>query len=188
MLSAAYQQSSRPRVDALKIDEGNVLMWRMNPRRMDAESYRDSLIRAAGLLKDNDPGGPSDDNDNTTNYRRSVYGRISRGRAGTYLGLYDFPEAMASSPGREETTTALQQLFVMNSPFIHNLSSALADAVKAEPTTDVKVRSLFRKVLARNPTAAEAQRAVSFIVQHPTDGLELYAQALLSTNEEIFLP
>ena len=35
---------------ALKVDEANALLWRQNPRRLDIEAYRDSLLRAAGML------------------------------------------------------------------------------------------------------------------------------------------
>ena len=50
MMSAAYRQSSQPRADGLQADEANVLLWRQNPRRLDAEAYRDTLTRSAGLL------------------------------------------------------------------------------------------------------------------------------------------
>ena len=187
MMSATYRQGSRPRPAAQRIDEGNTLLWRMNPRRLDAESYRDSLIRTAGLLKE-DIGGPSDDLDDPASYRRAVYGRISRSRSGTYLGLFDFPEAMTTSPGREATTTALQQLFVLNSALVHNLATTLAKTVESAPSDAIRVRDLFRKTLARDPTPAESKRAVNFIKQQQKNGLELYAQVLLGTNEEIFLP
>jgi hypothetical protein len=44
---------------------------------------------------------------------------------------------------------------------------------------------LYRKILARNPTAAEMNSALAYL-QKGT--LTRYAQVLLSTNEEIFLP
>ena len=59
-MSAAYRQSSRPRADAEKVDQTNSLLWRMNPRRLDAESYRDTLLRSAGRLSDK-MYGPSED-------------------------------------------------------------------------------------------------------------------------------
>ena len=65
MLSAAYQQTSKPREDALKADEANALLWRQNPRRLDIEAYRDTLVRAAGVL-DEEMGGISGDLDSDT--------------------------------------------------------------------------------------------------------------------------
>ena len=91
MLSAAYQQSSNPRADGLKADEANALLWRQNPRRLDAEAYRDTLLRAAGVL-DDEMGGLSGDLDSETYYRRAIYGRVSRARPPQVLALYDFPK------------------------------------------------------------------------------------------------
>src|SRR5439155_25528807 len=90
MLSAAYQQASRPRPDAARIDPANRLLWRMNPRRLDIESYRDCILQATGSL---DPrlGGPSTDLDQSGNQRRTVYARVSRGRVNGVLQLYGFP-------------------------------------------------------------------------------------------------
>src|SRR6266481_4862625 len=62
MHSAAYRQASRPRADADAVDPANLLLWRMNPRRLDVESYRDSMLRAAGTLDDK-MYGPSEDVD-----------------------------------------------------------------------------------------------------------------------------
>ena len=48
-----------------------------------------------------------------------------------------------------------------------------------------KMRSLYRKILARDPSPKELDLAVSYL----TGGtVEQYAQVLLSTNEEIFWP
>ena len=51
MLSATYRQSSQPRADAMEADPTNQLLWRMNPRRMDIEAYRDSLLQAGGKAR-----------------------------------------------------------------------------------------------------------------------------------------
>ena len=81
MLSAAYRQASRPREDAMRPDPTNRLVWRMNPRRLDAEAFRDCLLQAGGTL-DPTPYGPSQDLDQPGNSRRTVYGRIGAvGRA-----------------------------------------------------------------------------------------------------------
>ncbi len=42
------------------------------------------------------------------------------------LKTYDFPDPMQTAGGRELTITPLQQLFVMNSPFMHEAAVALA--------------------------------------------------------------
>ena len=107
MLSATYRQASNPRPDVAKIDPANRLLWRMNPRRLDIEAYRDCILQAAGKL-DTKLGGPSTDIEQSTNQRRTVYGRVSRGRTSGLLILYGFPEATMHSPGRQTTTTPIQ--------------------------------------------------------------------------------
>ena len=184
MLSAAYRQSSRPRADADQIDQANSLLWRMNPRRLDVESYRDSMLRAAGTLSDK-MYGPSEDVDRAASHRRTVYGRVGRGRLSNLLRLYDFPDPTQTSPGRDLTTTSLQQLFIMNSSFMHEQAAALAKAVENESGDGEKMRSLYRRILAREPSLKELDLAVSYLT---AGTVEQYAQALLSTNEEIFWP
>lgn len=192
MMSAAYRQSSHPRDDGDEVDVTNALLWRMNPRRVDVEVYRDSMLRAAGKLSEA-MHGPSEDLDAVTNVKRTVYGRISRSRLNGMLRDYDFPSPIQSSSSRDLTTTSLQQLFLLNSPFIHNLAATLAAGVENEPDAAAKTKSLYRKVLSRDPNAKEIQLAVAFLGRTPDPDakqslLEQYAQILLSTNEEIFWP
>ncbi len=184
MLSAAYQQSSRPRADGDKADVLNTLLWRMNPRRLDIESYRDTLLRSANRL-DEKMYGPSEDVEALTNLRRTVYGRVSRGRMSNLLKNYDFPDPMQTSGGRDLTTTALQQFFVMNSAFMHDEAAALAKLAGNETEDSAKVGVLYREALSRNPSPKELDLALSYLAKGT---VEQYAQILLSTNEEIFWP
>ena len=184
MMSAAYQQSSKPRADAEAVDVVNALVWRVNPRRLDVESYRDSLLRSAGVL-DETLYGVSDDLSEETFRRRTIYGRVSRSNTNMLLKLYDLPDPNQTSPGRDLTTTSLQQLFVMNSAFMHSLGIALADAVRGDETYELKVRNLYRKVLSRDPSAEELAEGRKYLTQGT---VERFAEILLSTNEEIFWP
>ncbi len=192
MMSAAYRQSSHPRADGDAADSVNALLWRMNPRRMDIESYRDSLLRTAGKLSDV-MYGPSEEADSPTNFRRTVYARISRSRVNGLLREYDFPDPIQTTASRDLTVTSLQQLFLMNSAWIDNLSSTLATSVDTDSDVPAKIRDLYRKVLSRDPNAHEVALAAAYL-DRPADPaikqtlLEQYAQILLSTNEEIFWP
>ncbi len=180
VLSAAYRQSSHPRADGEAADSTNNLLWRMNPRRMDIESFRDSLLRAAGKLSE-EMHGPSEEADSLTNFRRTVYARVSRARVNGLLREYDFPDPIQTASGRDLTVTSLQQLFLMNSPWVHNLSNALAESVANEPDAAAKdPRPLSQGAFARRPA-----RAIP--ISAPCRSSR-YAQILLSTNEEIFWP
>ena len=184
MLSSAYRQSSHPREDGLKADTVNALLWRMNPRRLEVEAYRDTLLRASGRLSDK-MYGPSEDLQQASNVRRTVYGRVSRGRTNSLLRNYDFPDPMQPVSFRDQTTTPLQQLFVMNSALMSDSAAALEAGVKGLPDDSAKLRALFRKVLARDPSPKELDLALSYL---HSGSIEQYAQVLLSTNEVIFWP
>ncbi|MBZ5607699.1 MAG: PSD1 and planctomycete cytochrome C domain-containing protein [Acidobacteriia bacterium] len=184
MLSAAYRQSSHASAEASKIDPVNTYLWRMNPRRMDIEAWRDSILRAAGTLNE-EMYGPSQEVDARGNTRRTVYARVSRGRLSDLLRIYDFPDPTQTSSDRDLTTTSLQQLFVMNSAFMHTQAAALADAVRTASDNSEKIRILYRKILSRDPTEPELDRGVRYLSNGTT---AQYAQILLSVNEEIFWP
>jgi hypothetical protein len=155
----------------------------MNPRRLDIEAYRDSLLQAAGKL-DLTMYGPSEDID--TGRRRTVYATLSRGRSNAdVLKLYDVPPPMQHSPMRHLTTNPLQALFVMNSGFVEGLASDLAAGVGTNAPPQDIVGALYRKVFARDATPDETALGVQYLA-----GADVarYAQALLSTNEVIFWP
>jgi Protein of unknown function (DUF1549)/Protein of unknown function (DUF1553) len=183
MLSATYRQSSQPRADAVEADPTNQLLWRMNPRRLDIEAYRDSLLQAAGKL-DLTMYGPSEDID--TGKRRTVYATLSRGRSNAdVLKLYDVPPPMQHTPMRYLTINPLQALFVMNSGFVQGLASELAAAVDTKTTREDIVNALYRRVFARDASQDETALGVNYLAGADVDR---YAQALLSTNEVIFWP
>ena len=77
MLSAAYQQASHPRDDAMAADPTDRLLWRMSPRRLDVEAMRDCILQASGTL-DEKMFGVSMDADQQGNNRRTVYARVAR--------------------------------------------------------------------------------------------------------------
>ncbi len=184
MLSSAYRQASHPRADAEKIDQGNTFLWRMNPRRLDVESYRDTLLRAAGKLSDT-MYGVSEDVDSDKSVRRTVYSRVSRSRLSKLFLLYDFPDPSQTAPGRDLTISSLQQLFIMNSSFMREEGQVLAKSVEGEADNPAKIQSLYRKILSRDPSAKELDMALSYLAQGT---VEQYSHILLSTNEVIFWP
>jgi hypothetical protein len=185
MLSATYRQSSHPRADAVEADPANQWLWRMNPRRMDIEAYRDSLLQAAGKL-DLTIYGPSEDID--TGARRTVYASLSRGRSSAdVMKLYDAAPPMQHIPMRYLTINPQQALFVMNSGFVQKLSSELANAVAAQRTPQDKITALYRRIFARDADQEEIAAGTEYLSAADGD-VARYTQALLSTNEMIFWP
>src|SRR5690606_25008889 len=115
LFSAAYRQQSRvadPTDRRSSIDPENRLLSHMNRRRLDIEAWRDAVLMSTGDL-DRTLGGPPRELSDGGNHRRTVYGRVNRYDLNDVLRLYDFPDPLGHSPGREPTTTALQQLFVL---------------------------------------------------------------------------
>lgn len=184
MTSAVYRQASKPRPDGMKVDTINSLVWRMNPRRLEIEAFRDTLLRATGRMNEK-MFGPSEDLQSAENLRRTVYSRVSRSRMNPLMKNYDFPDPMQTAGTRDLTITPLQGLFVMNSAFLHDSAGALAKIVEAEPDDKARLLALFRKALGRDPSPKELDLGLSFL---NSGTIEQYAQVLLSTNEEIFWP
>jgi hypothetical protein len=217
MLSATYQLSSDPDAANLASDPGNVLLWRMSPRRLDIEAWRDSLLSIAGLL-DLRVGGPSIDQttpalkevagfnfftrmngmeaDSPDGRRRTLYAIISRYAPNPTLTLFDFPEPNVTSDQRNFTTVPQQQLFVLNSPFMMEVSRAFARRLETSaPKDNDRLQIAWMLAYGRVPEERETAAALAFLQTpaqpEPGDQLnrwEQLAHALLSSNEAAFLP
>ncbi len=125
------------------------------------------------------------DLDAADNHSRTVYGRVSRGRLNTILALYDFPDPMMTAPRRELTTSPLQQLFVMNSPFMQERAAHLVKRVNDASDVPEKIRNMYRDAVDRDPTPKELDTALTYLDKGT---LAQFAQALLASNEVIFWP
>ncbi|HWL07872.1 MAG TPA: DUF1553 domain-containing protein [Planctomicrobium sp.] len=162
LLSATYQQTSRVSSTlAEEQDPGNRLLWRFNRRRLDAETFHDALLEAGGNL-DLKMGGPSADIDQPSFHRRAVYAGISRDAPSQFLQVNDFPDPTIHAEQRSLTTTPLQQLFVLNSPFVRNQAILLSDRVPQGDLAE-RIRKVHQLVLARDPTSKEVAIGIQFL-------------------------
>ncbi|MEE2706016.1 MAG: PSD1 and planctomycete cytochrome C domain-containing protein [Planctomycetota bacterium] len=195
MLSATYQRSSRYDENNFKIDGDNKLVWRMNPRRMDVESWRDSLLAATGELDRTLGGGPTDNI--VGSKRRTLYAKVSRNGdqfgSDHFLRLFDFPLMRATVAKRPISTVPQQFLFMMNSPFMVERAKALAERLKGEAkTNEERISRAYQLLFGRSPTDGEMQLGSRYLAQEPKDGQKLsdweqYAQVLLSSNEFMYV-
>jgi hypothetical protein len=194
VLSAAYQQSSRVPADAVASDPENRLIGRASRRRLSVEEWRDGLLAATGRL---DPalGGRSIDPQDPTQKRRTVYSMISRLDLNRLLALFDFPDPNLHADHRVETTTPVQKLFILNSPFMVAQARAVADRLLREVAGDGdeterrRIERAYQLLYARPPSAAEVRLGEAFL-RDSGDGRArwpVYAQALLAANEMLFL-
>ncbi|MFM7100502.1 MAG: DUF1553 domain-containing protein, partial [Verrucomicrobiota bacterium] len=96
--------------------------------------------------------------------KRSVYLMTQRLKRHPFLALFDGADPNASTPERRTTTVPTQALFFLNDPLVHEESDALARRVLAEAgDTGDPVGLTYRRVLGRDPRAAEAAEARRFL-------------------------
>jgi mono/diheme cytochrome c family protein len=191
MLSSTYQQASDDRAEGHRVDPENVLLWRMNRRRLDFEALRDALLAASGRL-DRTIGGPSiKEIAAPSSTRRTLYGFIDRLNLPGLYRTFDFPDPNATSPRRDQTTVAPQALFLMNHPFVIEAARALLKRPEIARETEVGVRieRVYHRLLGRKPDADEVALARGFVERSctATGQWEQYCQALLLSNEFAFV-
>ncbi len=194
MLSAVYQLSAERDATNFGKDGDNRWFWRMNRRRLDVESWRDSMLAVSGKL---DPklGGPTTNLSAVDNVRRTVYAKISRHDLNPLLRLFDFPDANITSERRSETTVPQQQLFVLNSPFVIETSKAFAARIQKEGTTDAeRLQRAFALAYGRQASGDESQAFLAFLGgsdEQPKDNRlsrwERVAQVLIGSNEFMYV-
>jgi hypothetical protein len=192
VLSATYQQASQ--VDgAANVDPDNRLFGRTSRRRLEVEPWRDAMLGAAGTL-DRRVGGADVELNDATNNRRTLYGTVRRRELADLLRLYDCPDATAHLPARIDTTTPLQQLYVLNSEFIGRQAVAMAARVRDEHPGNLpaQVRRAYALLFGRGPSERELTLAEWFLAPAGTDEpafdrWQQYVEVLLASNELMFL-
>ncbi|MEP7364775.1 MAG: DUF1549 and DUF1553 domain-containing protein, partial [Acidobacteriota bacterium] len=165
MLSSVYQLGTEMDKTAYAKDSANRFYWRANRKRLDAEQIRDSILMAAGNL-DNSLGGPSIEL-TPTNYRRTVYGKVSRYKLDQYLQLWDFPSPNISAEKRFVTTVPLQRLFLMNSDFVQYEAEELAKRVATEADNRARIRKMYQVLYGRQPAEPEIVAGLEYLKTEP---------------------
>lgn len=199
--SATYrQQSLANQPSAQRLDASNCLLWRQNPRRLDAESTRDAVLAISGKLN-LATGGPGyrDFNyteayapiynyvtaDNPEQWRRSIYRFIVRTTPHTLLTTLDCPNPANLTPARTATTTALQALALSNNEFILQQARHFATRIEKETNfREVAIRRAFALTFQRSATAAELQAATPLVTEQ---GLFALCRMLINANEFVYL-
>ena len=189
VLSRTYQLSSAPNASVYAVDPQNRFLWRHSPRRLDAESIRDALLKVSGTLSSL-VGGPTlppaqwntqevaqfDQIDNRRITRddvrqgRSVYLPVSRAAwrfdAGDPLRQFDFPSPNDVVGARQSSIVPTQSLYLMNSPFVSGLAKKFAERVLADEgaTEEQRVNNMYLAVYGRPVRPSELREAHQFLV------------------------
>jgi mono/diheme cytochrome c family protein len=195
MNSSVYMQSAEFDEARAEIDRENTLIWRWQPRRLEAEAIRDSLLAVSGRL-DSTMYGPGSLDENMT--RRSIYFFIKRSQLIPTMMLFDWPEHLVSIGQRSSTTIAPQALMLMNSEQGRACALALASQLPGLSQSDA-IHSAYQRVFARSPNAQEASLALAFlkkqaalyqqreIAQAQHTALVDFCQSLMCMNEFVYI-
>jgi len=214
VLSATYRQSAQSpptesihapadsgasTLDPRTVDAGDRFLWRFPPRRIEAEALRDTMLAVSGKL-DLRMGGPGFDlfeaNDNYVKvyaskkefgpeeFRRMVYQSKPRVQLDDVFGAFDCPDAGQIAPRRTNSTTPLQALNLLNSPFAVQQAGFFAERLEKEAGPDVpaQVNRAFLLAFGRAPSPGETAAAMMLIRDH---GLKVFCRAVFNANEFI---
>lgn len=190
LCSATWRQGlNHP--EAARQDPENRWVARRLRQKLDVESWRDGLLRVSGNLEDHMGGDPVPILA-PGNHRRTLYGLIHRREMDVFLSQHDFPDPTAHAATRNTTITPLQQLFVLNSDFMLEQARGLALRILAQSDDfESRVRWGYRWLFLREPHSRELDLAKAFLESSEQAGAQdawaLYAQALLGSNEFLFI-
>jgi hypothetical protein len=168
--SSAYRMKSSAAAASAantELDSDNHYLWRMNTRRLEAESVRDALFHTAGKL-DLTRGGPDIDRKLAlTTPRRSLYFRHAYEKEVKFLQLFDGP-SVNECYRRSESVVPQQALALANSEVSVDQSRRLAGQLSERAANDADpdqafVNFAFEQILSRQPTAAELAECRSFL-------------------------
>ena len=204
MKSSTYMQTVKWDQPRYEIDPENKLFWRKEPRRLEGEIIRDSIMNTAGTLnrkmfgpsvkpwvsKDAINTGstnkwPVNVKDGPDTWRRSIYVFMRRSMRVPFFEVFDVPDGMQSRGVRELTTVPTQALMLMNNQFVRDQASHFSNRIrKAVGNDNLKhiVEEAYWLALSRSPTNEELSSSVELL---STEGqsLENFCHILFTLNE-----
>ena len=210
MNSATYRQASAGNPAGLMQDADTRLLWRFPPRRLEAETIRDTMLAVSGRLnlemggrgfdlfksRGGLSGFPPIESFNAAGRRRMIYAHKVRMERDDVFGAFDCPDAGQSMARRRQSTTPIQALNLFNSPFTMDESQAFAARIEAEVATKLpsnvdletvrrQIDRAFQLAYARSPDAVEASSAEAVVREH---GLATLCRVIFNSNEFLLIP
>jgi hypothetical protein len=195
VLSRSYQLESRAAAGAIKSDPDNRWLARHLRRRMDAETLRDSILKASGDLNPEPANGSPirhlellvnrAPNLHKPSNHRSVYLCMLRNSPPEELVAFDLPDSLKVAGKRNETMLPTQSLFLLNSDFVTAQAQTFANSLDAKSETEARIQSVWKRTLNRVPTPTELSDARFLVdtMQPRSQAWPALCQALLATNE-----
>ena len=198
--SAAYRQSTRHDAGLAAIDGDNEWLWRQNRRRLDAESIHDAILAVAGRF-DLKMGGPSVqqfslrpgvhvtpvvdytqyDWNSPGSGRRSVYRFIFRTLPDPFFDALDSADPSQLTAVRNESTTPLQALELLNNSFVLRHCEAFALRLQqASSCVDQQVQLACELAYGREASSQEVEFLSAYALRH---GLVNLCRVIINSNE-----
>jgi len=180
VMSSTYRQSTQISSESLRIDPENRFLSRGARYRLDAETLRDQILFAAGLMN-SEIGGPSvkppqpdglwfavgysgsntvrfkKDDGHEKVHRRSLYTFWKRTSPPPQMTTFDAPSRESCTVRRERTNTPLQALLLMNEPQYVEASRYFAARVLTEGGQEDRQRVRFAIRLAASREASDTE-------------------------------
>jgi hypothetical protein len=201
--SHVYALSTARNDKNFEVDPDNTLLWRMTPRRLDAESIRDAMLLTSGKLDLQPPTGSAVGAygegyvtgvqtqvrgalDQVFAYR-SVYLPVMRNAPLESLALFDMAAGSSVTGQRPQTTVPTQSLYFLNSPYVMKLAGFAAEKLAAERPRDEenRVRLAYERFFNRPPTTTEVHAALDFVkrAEDSQKGWSAFCQSLWASHE-----
>lgn len=209
VLSSTYQMSSTHNEAAAEKDPENIWLWRFPRRRLEAEPMRDAIMAVSGDLRLDGGGSILNYKDrqyvaNTAkrgevDYEknvRAVYIPVVRSSLYDVFQAFDLPDPATPNGDRDSTVVAPQALFMMNGAVMLKHSLTMAKGLLARQDLDDagRVADSYERAFSRPPTAAETDRALTFIAQMERAwqgdrerAWQSFTKMLLSSNEFLYV-
>jgi hypothetical protein len=209
MGSATFRQASAATPKGLARDADSRLLWRFPPRRLEAETLRDTMLAVSGRLnlemggtgfdlfksRGGLSGFPPIESFDADGRRRMIFAHKVRMERDDVFGAFDCPDAGQSMARRRQSTTPIQALNLFNSPFTFHESEAFAARVAAdvakEPVAAAgdpvrrHVDRAFQLAFTRSPDAIEQSAAETVTREY---GLPTLCRVIFNSNEFLFIP
>ena len=188
MMSTVYRQTSKRTEILDAVDPDNRLLGRMNLRRLDAETIRDTVLVVSGNLNRTLYGPPmpvtadgvgqvvigTPKNDREGRvialkgdaaYRRSIYVQARRTLKHGMLDAFDAPTMAPNCEQRNSSTVASQSLLFMNNAEMLKQSEIFAERVMTDAGDDAsaQIQRAWQLALATEPTAKQMERSLAFL-------------------------
>lgn len=209
--SATYRQTSvHLNAHAAELDPDNLLLWRFNRRRLEAEAVRDSVLHVSGRLNEEHfglpifPPLPNDiaervkytDSKWDTQYgpegrKRSIYIYQQRTLNMPFLQTFDAVVCDESRPRRQHSVTPLQILAMYNSEFVSQEAEHFAQRVRDQAGSGLaeQIALAFQIALCRSPRPSEQEQlqALAAATQPQTAGLDAACRVLFNSSEFLYV-